>query len=188
MKNKNGIKLLIIGVILAVIVVGYYFHLANRKQAEKEEVVESTQVQAVLMKNLEKSYPPTPKEVVKYFNEISKCFYNETYTDEELFELAMQIQELYDEELIAQKTEEQYLIDLKNDIAEMKNNKCTISSYQLSASTDVERFVEQGRSCARLYCEYSMLQGTQRVSSMVVFVLRQDEEEHWKILGWDLDE
>lgn len=188
MKNKNGIKLLIIGVILAVIVVGYYFHLSNRNQAKQEEVVESTQVQSVLMKNLEKTYPPTPKEVVKYFNEISKCFYNETYTEEELYEMAMQIQKLYDDELIAQKTEEQYLIDLKSDIADMKNDKCTISSYQLSASTDVEYFIEQGKACARLYCEYSMLQGTQRVSSMVVFVLRQDEEEHWKILGWDLDE
>lgn len=187
MKNKNGIKLLIIGVILAVLVVGYYFYLSNQKSTTKEEVVESTLVQSVLMKDLEKSYPPTPKEVVKYFNEISKCFYNESYT-EELYDMAMQIQGLYDDELIAQKTEEQYITDLKSDIAEMKNNKCTISSYQLSASTDVYYFTEQDRKCARLYCEYSMLQGTERVSSMVVFVLRQDENEHWKILGWDLDE
>lgn len=187
MKNKNGVKLLIIGIILAVLVIGYYFYLSNKTSETKEEVVESTQVQSVLMKDLEKSYPPTPKEVVKYFNEISKCFYNETYTEEELYDLAMQIQGLYDDELIAQKTEERYITDLKSDIAEMKANKRTISSYQLSASTDVEYFTEKDSKCARLYCEYSILQETDRVSSMVVFILRQDEDEHWKILGWDLD-
>ncbi|MBQ6806355.1 MAG: hypothetical protein IJO97_02860 [Lachnospiraceae bacterium] len=188
MKNKNGAKLLVVGIILAVLVIGYYFYLSNRQSADREEVVESTLVQSVLMKDLEKSYPPTPKEVVKYFNEISKCFYNETYTEEELYDLAMQIQGLYDDELIARKTEEQYITDLKSDIAEMQANKRTISSYQLSASTDVEFFSENESKCARLYCEYSILQGTDRISSMVVFVLRQDENEHWKILGWDLDE
>ena len=91
MKNKNGAKLLVVGIILAVLVIGYYFYLSNRQSADREEVVESTLVQSVLMKDLEKSYPPTPKEVVKYFNEISKCFYNETYTEEELYDLAKQI-------------------------------------------------------------------------------------------------
>lgn len=188
MKNKSGIKLLIIGIILAALVLGYFFYLSNQKSENKEEVVESTKVQSVLMKDLEKSYPPTPKEVVKYFNEISECFYNETYSEEELYDLAMQIQGLYDEELIAQKTEEQYLTDLKSDIAEMKEQDRSISSYTLSASTDVEIFSENGRKCARLYCEYNIRQGTSMVPSMVVFILRQDEEEHWKILGWDLDD
>ena len=187
MKKSGGVKIVIIGIVLAVLVVGYFFYLSNKGKEKQEEVVESTQVQIVLMRDLDKNYPPTPKEVVKYFSEISRCFYNESYTDDELYELAMKIQGLYDEELIANKTEEQYLEDLKSDIVEMKSNDRSISSYELSASTDVEEFYENGYSCARLYCTYNIRQGTQIYGSRVVFVLRKDEDGHWKIFGWELD-
>ena len=188
MKKSSGIKIIIIGVVLAALVIGYYFYLSNKSQKTEEEVVESTQVQTVLMRDLEKNYPPTPKEVLKYFNEISICFYNEKYTDEELNQMAVKIQGIYDTELIANKTQEQYIKDLKNDIVEMKSNDRSISSYQLPASTDVEFFSEDGDSCARMYCTYSIRQGTNMIQSRLVFVLRQDEDKHWKILGWDLDD
>lgn len=188
MKKSGGIKIIIIGVILAVLVVGYYFHLANKTEEPQEEMVESTKTQVVLMRDLEKNYPPSPKEVIKYFNEVSECFYNEKYTEEELLALAEKIQGIYDEELIANKTQEEYIQDLRDDIEEMKANDRSLSSYQLSASTDVEEFVENGRNCARLYCIYNIRQGTGMLQSQVVFILRQDEEKHWKILGWDLDD
>lgn len=188
MKKSGGIKILIIGVILAVLVVGYYFYLSNKTQEKREEDVESTRVQTALMRDLDKNYPPTPKEVVKYFNEITMCFYNEKYTDEELVQLAGKIQGIYDAELIANKSQEQYLEDLKNDIVEMKSNDRSVSSYQIPASTDVEFFSENGDSCARLYCTYSIRQGTEMLESRLVFILRQDENKRWKILGWDLDD
>lgn len=187
MKRSSGIKIIIIGIILAAIVVGYFYHTANKVDEIKEEDTQSTLVQTVLLRDLEKNYPPSPKEVVKYFNEVSKCFYNEKYTDEELYELAMKIQGVYDDELIANKTQEEYLEDLKVDIAEMKQSDRSISSYQLSASTDVEYFTESGDSCARLYCTYSIRQGTSMLQTSTVFILRQDEDKHWKILGWDMD-
>lgn len=90
--------------------------------------------------------------------------------------------------MIANKTQEQYLEDLKNDIVEMKSNDRSISSCQLPASTDVEFFSENGDSCARIYCTYSIRQGTNMIQSRLVFVLRQDDDKHWKILGWDLDD
>lgn len=188
MKKSNTVKIVIIGIVLAVIVVGYYYHISNIKKGDTEEVVESSAVQAVLMRDLDKNYPPTPKEVVKYFNEISKCFYNENYTEDELDDLAVKIQGVYDDELIANKTKEQYMKDLKSDIDEMEAMDRTLSSYELSASTDVEEFVEDGNTCARLYCNYNIRQGTKMLSSRVVFILRKDENSHWKILGWDLDD
>lgn len=188
MKNSSGVKIVIIGMILAALVVGYFFHLTKKGREAREEVVESTQVQAALMRDLDKRYPPSPKEVIEYFNEISICFYNQTYTDEELYELAMQIQKLYDAELIANKTEEQYMEDLKAEIQEMKANDRTISSCQLSASTDVEFFYEGDDYCARLYCLYNVRQKTAMLTNDVIFILRQDEDKHWKILGWDVAE
>lgn len=188
MKKSNIVKIIIIGIILAALIVGYFYYLSNKGQDAKEEVVESTAVQEALMRDLDKNYPPTPKEVVKYFNEISKCFYNEKYTESELLDLAVKIQGVYDDELIANKTQEQYIKDLKSDIDDMKNQDRSILSYELSASTDVEEFVENGYSCARLYCNYSIRQGTQKIGSRVVFVLRKDDDGHWKIYGWDLDD
>lgn len=187
MKKSGIIKIVIIGIVLAIIVVGYFYHLSNVGKEADEEVVDSTAVQIVLLRDLDKNYPPTPKEVIKYFNEISKCFYNESYTESELYALAMKIQGIYDEELNANKTEEQYLEDLQKDIDEFKSMDRTISSYELSASTDVEEFTANGRSCARLYCIYNIRQGTQMIQSRVVFILRKDDDSHWKILGWDLD-
>lgn len=186
MKNSGGVKLIVIGIILAALVIGYFYYVSNKGKEAQEEDVQSTQVQVVLMRDLDKNYPPSPKEVVKYFNEISKCFYNEKYTEEELEQLAVKIQGIYDAELIANKTQEQYLKDLKSDIEDMKTNDCTISSYQVSASTDVELFTEGSDSCARLYCTYSIRQKTNIVQTQAVFILRQDEDKHWKILGWDL--
>lgn len=188
MKKSSGIKIIIIGIILAAIVVYYFYYTANKVDELQEENVQSTQVQTVLLRDLDKNYPPSPKEVIKYFNEISKCFYNEKYTDEELYELAIKIQGIYDDELIANKTQEKYLEDLKSDIAEMKQNDRSISSYQISASTDVEFFTEGDDSCARLYCTYGIRQGTGILQTRMVFILRQDEDKHWKILGWDLDD
>ena len=185
MKKGSGIKIIIIGAVLAVLVVGYYFYLSRKAEDREEETVESTAVQLVLNRDLSKSYPPSPKEVVRFFNDVTQCFYNESYTDEELYALAMQIQGVYDDELIANKTQEEYLEDLKSDIADMKANDRSISSYELYASTDVEFFTENDDNCARLYCTYNIREGTQMLKTMVVFVLRQDEDQHWKIMGWD---
>ncbi|MDE7198511.1 MAG: hypothetical protein K2O15_06465 [Lachnospiraceae bacterium] len=190
MKRSSGIKIVIVAVILAAIVLGYFYYLGRRDRQQTQEEVVATVVQSVLMRDLEHNYPPTPKEVVKYYSEITECFYNEEYSDEELAQLASKVQYLYDAELVANKTQEQYMEDLRNDILEMKGKKYTIASYEVSASTDVEYFTQNDYSCARLYCTYYLRQpnsGT-RVASLERFVLRQDQDGHWKILGWELVE
>lgn len=187
MKRSGVITVIVVGLILAGVVAAYFINLNHKSKVEAEIPVESTPVQKVLQRDLERSYPPTAKEVVKYYAEITKCFYNEDYTEDELEQLALKIQELYDAELIANKSQEDYMKDLRTEIADMKNNDCTISGYVLSASVDVEEFVENGYSCARLYCTFSIKRGKNgTVRSMEQFVLRKDEDGHWKILGWEL--
>lgn len=192
MKEGSKIaKVMIIVVILAAIVLGYFFYLGHRgKQQQAEQTVVATVVKSVLMRDLEHNYPPTPKEVVKYYAEITECFYNEEYTDDELQQLADKIQLLYDADLVANKTQEQYIKDLKDDIAEMKAKQYTVASYEVSASTDVEYFTQDGYSFARLYCTFYLRQPGSggRVPSLERFLLRQDEDGHWKIFGWELVE
>ncbi len=187
MKRSGIITIAIVGILLVAVVAGYAFHLNRKAKMDAERNTEATAVQKVLLRDLEKNYPPTPKEVVKYFAEITQCFYNEDYTKEELNQLAEKIQGIYDDELIANKTQEDYLNDLSSEIADMKDENYTISSYVLSASVDVEEFVENGYSCARLYCTFNVKQGTKgTVPSVEEFVLRKDGDGHWKIYGWQL--
>lgn len=193
MKGSNSkiAKIMIIVVVLAAIVLAYFYYLGHRdRRQQAEQTVVATVVQSVLMRDLEHNYPPTPKEVVRYYAEITECFYNEEYTDDELQQLADKIQLLYDADLVANKTQEQYITDLKDDIAEMKAKQYTVASYEVSASTDVEYFTQDGYSFARLYCTFYLRQpgSSGRVPSLERFLLRQDEDGHWKIFGWELVE
>ena len=186
MKRSGVISIVITCIVLVVVIGGFAFYLTHKSRSKGEEVVESTAVQKVLQKDLERNYPPTPKEVVNYFAEITKCFYNEEYSEEDLEDLATQIQLLYDEELIGNKSQEDYMKDLRSEIASMKENKYTIVGYEVSPSTYVEFFTEKEDSCARLYCNFYVKQGAGNVPSLEQFVLRKDEAGHWKIMGWDL--
>lgn len=188
-KKKSGIKSIIVIAVLAVLVLSYYYHLSSRRGTPTEETdVTLTVVQETLSRNLATNYPPTPKEVVRYYSDITECFYNEEYSDEEFQKLAVQIQGLYDDELIANKTQEQYITDLQAEILTFREMNYTISSYTLSSSVDIEnsKFTKDGYEWAKVYCDYSLSDGTRILKTSEVFLLRKDEAGHWKIYGWDL--
>lgn len=185
-KGGAGAKIFIIGFILMGIIIGFYYYLSNIREKSNDDNVETTAVQEALLYNFERNYPPTPKEVVKLYGQMTQCFYNEEYTEEEFVQLAKQIQNLYDDELIANKTEKQYIEDLRWDVNNMKKLEMTVSSYAVGAATDVEYFNRKGFRCAKLYCSFTLRKGTQIVRSEEVFLLRRDAEGHWKIYGFKL--
>lgn len=167
------------------VLLAYYLLNLKVEKSKPEDYVKLTKVQEVLSRNLQTNYPQTPKEVVKYYSEITKCFYDEEYTEEELYDLGMKAMELYDHDLAGNKTEEDYFNDLKSEIQNFKENGYSISSYSTSSSTDVYYFEEDGYQFARLYCTYYVRIGTITQSVEEIFLLRMDLEGHWKIYGWD---
>lgn len=183
MRNKNT-RIAIIVVLVIIAVVGYYAYLSNRSRTQKDEAKLST-VQTVLSKSLEFDYPPTPKEVMKYYNEIVKCFYNEECTEEEIEALGNKARELYDEELLANNEQEVYMINLKADIQDYKDNNRRITSTSVASSANVDYFSEDGYDFARIMCGYSIMENGVNVSSGQVYLLRKDEDKHWKIYGWE---
>lgn len=186
-QKQTGIKGLIIGIILVCLVLGYYFYLSQRAAADKqEETVKVSAVQEVLLRNLETNYPPTPREVIKVYCQIAQCLHNETYSDVEFQQLAAKIQMLYDEELIENSTQEEYLLALKSEVEEFNTQEIVISSYQYSSSTDVDEFKQDGYSWARLQVTITLRKGTQLSPVHETFLLRKDEDGHWKIYGWEL--
>ncbi len=187
MKMFKGTKGMVILVFLVLFVLGYYFYLSNRSMPEKTEEISvetMTASQKVLSRNLETNYPPSPREVVKYFSEITECYYNEEHTDEELRDLGLKMREIYDDDLVANQTEEMYLSLLKSDVEEYKQNNRTISSFSPSSSVDVETFTKDGYECAKLYCVYDINQDGLLYQTTLCFILRKDEDAHYKIYGW----
>lgn len=187
LQNRRGaLKGILIGLVLVVLVVGYYFYLSNRKPKDAVEDTETTVsvVQQLLLKNLDDDYPPTPREVMKLYSDITVCFYSEEYTDEELTQLALQIEKLYDEELIANNTPEQYQKNLRWDIQTMKDKNLRVTSYSVASAADVDYFNADGRSWARLGCTYTIRSGKEAGLAREMFLLRKDDKGHWKIYGW----
>ncbi len=188
MRRIKGLKGVFIVLALAAMIVAYYYYLSHRPQIKEEGPVTVTAVSEALARNLVTNYPQTPKEVVKYFSEITKCYYNEEYTSDELLALADQMLLLYDDELVSYKTHEDYILDLNADIAFYKENGYKISSFAPSASTDVEYFEQDGYEWARLWCVYTIRASKSTKPIQEVFILRKDEKSHWRIYGWKLVE
>lgn len=181
--KKSTTRVTLVIIIMIIGVVGYYTYLSNRNRTLQEETA-ITPAQETLSRDLSIDYPPTPKEVVKYYNEILKCFYNEDCTEEEIEALGAQARELYDEELLANNEYDTYLIQLKADIQEYKDQERKITSISVASSTSVDYYTKDGYSFARIMCGYNVMEGTVGHSASQVYLLRRDENKKWKIYGW----
>ncbi|MBO4337731.1 MAG: hypothetical protein J5842_06630 [Lachnospiraceae bacterium] len=188
LKNFQGVKGIIILLVIAALIVGYYYYLSSRGASRTEEDIPDvellTPTQQVLLRDLSTNSPPTPREVVKYFSEITQCFYNEDNTEEDVIALGKRAREIYDDQLVANQSEENYLEALKYDIQSYKDNNRIIVGYSPSSSVDVETFSQDGYEWARLYCQYNIRQAELLYTTDMVFVLRKDENGHYKIFGW----
>ena len=186
MKKKTTIIGIIGIVAIAVAVIVVFWVQSKKSQNPGESKVDVSQAMDILLRDIDKSYPPTPKEVLKYYSEITCCFYNDTLTQEQLEQLAERSYELYDDELKANMTFDKYLNDLQEEVLNFQSQKIVVSGYSVSAAADVERFYEDGFEWARLYATYRLRQGTEYMYSNEVFIMRKDEDGHWKIYGFDL--
>ena len=188
-KTKGAaIKASILIVVMMALIIGYYYYLSNKDKAKREESKELTVVQELIARDLTRNYPPTVREVIRFYSEITKCFYNEDYDSDELELLAAQARRLYDDELNENNEWGSYIIGLKEDISYFEENSIRITSYSVPASTDVEFFEDSGYEFARFYCTYYLASGSSKQTVEEVYLLRKDEAGHWRIYGWDLAE
>jgi len=184
-KNRfKGTKGTIIILILVCIVISYYYYLSNKSFGKQEDPVTANSVQEIVLKNYETTYPPTPKEVVKEFLQISKALHNESLTDAEIEVVGLKILALYDDELIANKSQDDYFTDLKSEIATFRTNEYVITNYYTSSSTEVVYGKVNGYETAKLYGTFSIRANGKAQILQDVFVLRKDSTGRWKIFGW----
>lgn len=179
MKNT---KFVIIIVVCVCVILGGYYYLTNRNNAKEEENITLTEIQELTTKNLDKNFPATPREVVKLYNRIITCFYNDEYTDDELYDLGDQARKLFDDELLENNPRDEYFKNLKEDISEYHDKNKTIASSAVDSSNDVEYKEVDGDDCAYVKTSYFIKEGSAYSRTYQMYVLRKDADGNWKIL------
>lgn len=182
MKKSTTIGTIVFLVIIAA-VVGFYTYLSGKSRNVSSDP-SMTAIQQALSRDLQSDYPPTVKEVIKYFTELQKCLYNEEWTDEELEQLGERVWELFDPKLQEKNELESYLLQLQQDIRTFRSKDRQITSISVAASTNVDTFEEDGYSFARIHCKYIIRESGSPKGSETVYLLRRDENRHWRIFGW----
>ena len=183
---KKNLKYVILGVFMIALVVGFYFYISNKRTIDDvdESTTKPSAVQKLINRNLDEDCPPTPKEVCKFYADITTAFYTKEYTDEEFEQMAMKMRDLFDDELKAANPKEYYVSSLKQEITDFKGKGYMISSYATSAATDVDFFKDDGFEFARLNITFTVRAGSNIGLSKEIFLLRRDEAGHYKIYGW----
>ena len=170
---------------LIVAVVAYFAYLSNKSRGVEDEAA-MTAVKLVLSRDLENNYPPTVKEVMKYYADIQKCLYSQECLDEEAEQLGMKARALFDDELLAANDVTNHLLALKSEITSFQEDSRQITAASVASSANVDTFTEDGYEFARIHCIYTVLDGGQSNLVDMVYLLRRDGNRRWKIYGWDL--
>ncbi len=190
--SRKMIKNIVVGIVLLGLIVGYYFYLSSRSQKDAQsQGVETTTVQDLLSCNLEKNYPATPREVMRYYNEIQECYYNEDLDDDTLKKLMLKSRELFDDELLIENPEDTQFKDLKEEIANFHKEKRRIFSWKTDSVDEVEYNTLDGENWASIRSCYVLNTNGIHTKTTQIFLMRKvkkENQDRWKIYGWDIEE
>lgn len=185
--KKRVLHTVIAMTLLAAVIISGFFILTKSQESKGEEgKAADKEVDKLIAKDLENSYPGTPREVLKFYSRITKCFYGENINDEQLQKLSSQIRKLFDSEFLEANPENEYIEDLKAEIKEYNEQKKVMVSYIVQKNSSVKKSTVEGREYAQIIASYMLREKSGFTKTYEEFMLRQDENGHWKILGWRL--
>jgi len=175
-------KMILIAGFFVVIILLYFNHISN-KASEVKEQNQETEIEQLADYNMKDDYPKTPRDVAKLHNRYFKLFYGKALKDEELVVLNQQVRCLYSEELLAYNEENDNLLQLKNNISEMKDKGYTYKLCELPESSQVEYYKQNGVEMATLEVRITldMKDSMGYIYMQYVFVKENDK---WKIKAW----
>jgi len=186
-RRQKSWKVVVVMVVLVLLILGAFLWLRGRENKEKGKE-SMTEVEKLLAHDLETNYPGNAREVIRFYNRLMKCFYNEELTEEELKGLADQARILFDVELLRRNPLDQYVENLKTEILLYKELQRTIINVELQDYDEV-RFETKGEDeIASLLSYYLIKEGTGSDSTYLRYYLREDEDGKWRILFWELSE
>ena len=185
-KTQNPIVVGIVMALLAVFIIGGFFLVRSIGLKNLELKKSKTEVEKLMELNLDDNYPGNAREVLKIYNRILKCCYNEELTDEQIKKLAEQNQKLFDEQLLEKNPLDQYVEKLKKDIEDYKSKKTTIANIAIQELAEAEREERGGYKFCNLLVSYIVKDTKGLKTTNEKYYLREDDKGRWKILFWEL--
>ena len=181
---KNAKYIIIAIACICLICAGFFFLTQDNKTDEKN----LTEIEKVIVKDLKNNYPKTPREVVKFYNRIVKCYYGDKPTEQQLNDLVDQMLLILDEDLLLVNPRDAYYKSVVQDIASYKAKKKQLVSTDVCDSNDVVYVTDDKEGTtekdklAYVNASYFINSDGSFGYSYQQFVLRQDEDGRWKIL------
>ena len=185
-KTQNPVVVGIVMALLAVFIIGGFFLVRSIGLKNLEIKKSKTEVEKLMELNLDNNYPGNAREVLKIYNRILKCCYNEELTDEQIKKLAEQNQKLFDEQLLEKNPYDQYVEKLKKDIEDYKSKKTTIANIAIQDLAEAEREERGGYKFCNLLVSYIVKDTKGLKTTNEKYYLREDDKGRWKILFWEL--
>ena len=183
MKEKL-LSTIIMLVVVAVVLFAFY-RIATRP-ASSDDIAGKTEAEKILSKDIENNYPINPREVVKFYNRIIKCYYAEPHTDEEITSLALTARVLFDTELLKRNPADEYVAGVKQDIEDYKSAGRVISTTEVQDYNDIVFMKKGGYNTATVVSYYLVKDDTGSKGSNMKYYLREDENGRWRILFFEL--
>lgn len=174
-------------VIAAVCVVVLYYLISERKiGGSGNSGATESEVQKLLDKDNDTTYPETPTEVVKLYWRYNKCIYNTSMNDKNLEGMVKQLRNFYDEELLAGEGNswDDMLDQVKEDQASYLKKERKIASYVVQKNSTIQSAELDGRECATVISGVLTKEKSKREQVYEKFMCRKDENGRWRILGW----
>lgn len=182
---KNAKYVIIAIACICVICAGFFFFSQDNKEDEKN----LTEIEKVIVKDLDNNYPKTPREVVKFYNRLVKCYYgSEMPTEKQLGKLVDQMICLMDEDLLLVNLRDVYYNSVVSDINQYKNQKKQLVSTDVCDTNDVKYVTDDKNgqaekdNLAYVTASYFINTDGKFAYTYQEFVLRQDTKGNWKIL------
>ena len=185
-KTQNPVVVGIVMALHAVFIIGGFFLVRSIGLKNLELKKSKTEVEKLMELNLDDNYPGNAREVLKIYNRILKCCYNEELTDEQIKKLAEQNQKLFDEQLLEKNPYDQYVEKLKKDIEDYKSKKTTIANIAIQDLAEAEREERGGYKFCNLLVSYIVKDTKGLKTTNEKYYLREDDKGRWKILFWEL--
>ena len=191
-KKKSSLGATIVGILFgAVFIVGIYLTVTRgRQQNAIEADAEVSEANTLISRDLEKDYPATVREVMKYYCRITKCLYSDGVSEVQLTELTDKLRELYTDDLLAANDRTEMIGLIKTEIKNYEKAVSKIQSYNVAESGEIKYYRNETpqRAIINIYFTIKQEKDNSFDRAYEEFVLVQDAKDRWKIMGWRMAE
>lgn len=147
----------------------------------------NTEAQSILAKDVDRNYPATQREVVRLFARISRCYHNETISEDEFRGLVEMQRKLFDEEFLANNPLDTFTNNLAAEIDAAKGRKYQMTTWRVQKQSSAVSWQDGDNHFSSIIASFIMNEKEAGYTrTYEEFLLREDEGGRWKIVGWRL--